>query len=336
MTLRSLRAVPPDSRRIARLMLAPALALCLGLPACSRHDAPPAAAGASSAQASAAVAQADSLKREALILLAFPAWRDDDKGRVVHAALPDLDYKGKGEAPLVEDTIDVKPIQVIRLDDTHAVMLTEGVVVDEGGTRNDSHAAGAWLGAYFFTRNASANGEGAGGWQLSRRVDGVDYTGVEGALGQSSVARISATDFALTLTWGSCWQGYCGSWASVYRLEPGQISTLLGGVAMSAENSGALEPCNEALSGKSDVLAERGTDSQDAGEQVCYAVEGKPAFALGADTPGDLTVTFQGQEVKLPGGAGKPRRKSLDAVVRYRFQDGKYLVSQGANPVPSF
>ncbi|MGT2489838.1 hypothetical protein ACU4GD_03045 [Cupriavidus basilensis] len=92
-------------------------------------------------------AQADSLKREALIRLAFPGWRDDDKGRVVRARLPDQEYGGKGEAPLVEDTIDVQPIQVIRLDDTHAVMLTEGVTVDEGGTRNDSHAAGAWLGA---------------------------------------------------------------------------------------------------------------------------------------------------------------------------------------------
>lgn len=320
-------------------MLAPALALCLGLSACSRHEAPPAAAGASSAQAapaSAAVAQADTLKREALILLAFPAWRDDDKGRVVRAALPDPDYKGTGEAPLVEGTIDVKPIEVIRLDDTHAVMLTEGMVVDEGGTRNNSRAAGAWLGAYFFTRDATASGESPGGWQLSRRVDGYDFSGGPGSLGESSVAKISATDFALTLTWGSCWQGYCGTWASFYRLAPGQISTLLGGVAMSAENSGALEPCEEALSGKSDVLAERGTDSQDAGEQVCYAVEGKPAFALGADTPGDLTVTFRGQEVKIPGGAAKPRRKSLDAVVRYRFQDGKYLVSQGENPVPSF
>ncbi|MCP3024740.1 hypothetical protein [Cupriavidus basilensis] len=320
-------------------MLAPALALCLGLSACSRHEAPPAAAGASSAQAapaSAAVAQADTLKREALILLAFPAWRDDDKGRVVRAALPDPDYKGTGEPPLVEGTIDVKPIQVIRLDDTHAVMLTEGMVVEEGGTRNNSHAAGAWLGAYFFTRDATASGESPGGWRLSRRVDGYDFSGGRGSLGESSIAKISATDFALTLTWGGCWQGYCGSWASFYRLAPGQISTLLAGEAMSAENAGALEPCEEALSGKSDVLAQRGADSQDAGEQVCFAVEGKPAFALGADSPGDLTVTFRGQEVKVPGGAAKPRRKSLDAVVRYRFQDGKYQVSQGENPVPSF
>ncbi|MGT2433543.1 hypothetical protein ACU4GI_02115 [Cupriavidus basilensis] len=325
-------AVIPACPTLARLMLAPALALCLGLPACSRQDTTPAAAGALSAEAppaSAAVAQADSLKREALIRLAFPGWRDDDKGRVVRARLPDQEYKGKGEAPLVEDTIDVKPIQVIRLDDTHAVMLTEGVTVDEGGTRNDSHAAGAWLGAYFFTRNGEA-------WQLDRRVDGYDYTGVEGSLGQSSVTKISATDFALTQTWGSCWQGYCGSWASVYRLAPGQISTLLDSVAMSAENSGALEPCADALAGKPLAPAERGTDSQDDGEQVCYQVEGKPAFALGTDAPGELTLTFQGEEVKVPGGAAKPRRRSLDAVMRYRFQDGRYLVSQGQNPVPTF
>lgn len=303
-------------------MLAPALALCLGLAACSRHEAPP-------APASVAVAQADSLAREVLIRLAFPAWHDDDKGRVVRARLPDPEYKGKGQAPLVEDTIDVKPIQVIRLDDTHAVMLTEGVTMDEAGTRNDSHAAGAWLGAYFFTRDGDA-------WQLGRRIDGYDYTGVSGSLGQSAVTKISATDFALTQTWGSCWQGYCGSWASVYRLEPGQISTLLGSVAISAENSGAFEPCADALAGKPLALAASGADGQSDSEQVCYNVEGKPAFALGTDAPGDLTLTFRGEEVQVPGGAAKPRHRSLDAMVRYRFQDGRYLVSQGKNPVPSF
>ncbi|MGT2489836.1 hypothetical protein ACU4GD_03035 [Cupriavidus basilensis] len=65
-------------------------------------------------------------------------------------------------------------------------------------------------------------------------------------------------------------------------------------------------------------------------------MEGKPAFALGTDAPGELTLTFQGEEVKVPGGAAKPRRRSLDAVMRYRFQDGRYLVSQGQNPVPPF
>lgn len=311
-------------------MLAPALALCLGLPACSRHDTPAAAAAgdAAAAPASAAVAQATSLKREALMQIAFPGWRDDAEGRVAVARLPDQDFKGKEAVSLQESSLDVKPIQVVRLDETHAVMLTEGVELDEDGTPLGGHASGAWLGVYFFTRDG-------GHWRLSRRIDGYDCLGAQGLLGRSRVDKVSATDFAMTLTWGSCWQGYCGSWASVYRLAPGQITTLLDTVPMSAENSGALEPCGDALAGKPPAPGASGADSQDDGEQTCFSVDGKPAFAAGVDAPGDLTLTFQGEEVKLRAGKA-PRRRSLDASVHYRFADGKYVLSQGENPVPSF
>jgi hypothetical protein len=141
-------------------------------PAASAALASDAAQASSADAASGAGAFSQGLKRADLMRVVFPAWRDanDASSRVVDVDLPVRDDSGRlphAAAQKTETTrVEIAPRQVIRLDDTHAVMLTEGVGVADTGVRDDSYASGAWLGAYFFRRDAT-------GWLLDKRVDGV-------------------------------------------------------------------------------------------------------------------------------------------------------------------
>jgi hypothetical protein len=147
------------------------------------------------------------LKRAELMALVFPDSQGPaaKPGQPDTVSLPEIGNDGKAvPGSAAEQNARVSPREVVKLDDTHAVMLTETVPLDDQGQPMDGHVNGAWLGAYFFE-------QGPEGWKLASRNDGVDYLGFMGNLGTTKVERIAPQRFALTITNGSCWQGYCGS-----------------------------------------------------------------------------------------------------------------------------
>ena len=311
------------------------------------HAAANASSQAPSVSASDAPAPSPDLKRTNLMHSVFPDWRDTKKGnaRIVDVEVPNRDGQGHLSKEIVGSQLDVTPREVIRLDDTHAVMLTEGVEVTGTGERIDSHASGAWLGAYFFRKQPS-------GWVLDQRVDGVSYDGVQGTYGATDVARMSPNEFGFWTTAGSCWQGSCGSWASVFRIAPGRIERVADTLRVSASDLGARDDC-EGILKHSDVPAS-GTDARvkalapakeasvsadgkTNGDDIadspqCFDIEGKLAIEQGTDAPGDLRMTFSGAETVGHGG----KVRVVDDVAVYRLKDGKYVLVEGRNPVPGF
>jgi hypothetical protein len=298
------------------------------------------AAQASSADAaSGAGAFSQGLKRADLMRVVFPAWRDanDASSRVVDVDLPVRDDSGRlphAAAQKTETTrVEIAPRQVIRLDDTHAVMLTEGVGVADTGVRDDSYASGAWLGAYFFRRDAT-------GWLLDKRVDGVDYLGVAGSYGDTSVVRIGADEFGVVLTGGGCWQGFCGTWASVYGVAPGRIATYASTVPVDGNNLGASGDCEMALqqtgaakgAAASDTDVVVGTDASN--PPACFDIGGKLTLAPGSDGGSEMRIRFDGVESTNTDDGTRSRQIHQTAV--YRLQGGKYVLSSGHNPVPPF
>jgi hypothetical protein len=271
----------------------------------------------------------------------FPTWEDTKKGdkRIVDVEIPSRDDHGRLTKTLVDSRFDVSPREVVRLDDTHAVMLTEGVEVTDSGERDDSYASGAWLGAYFFVRQAA-------GWALDKRIDGVEYGGVAGSYGESRVERLSPSEFGLVLTSGGCWQGYCGSWASVYGVSRDEVRSLVDTLPVAADNLGATEDCEPLLKDG----AARGSSAEtasasahppqpvsDASDETphtpqCFNVVGKLEIVQGQDAPGDLRIAFTGAETI---GKGKGVR-DVDDVAVYRLKNGRYVLSEGSNPVPAF
>ncbi|ALK34843.1 hypothetical protein bpln_2g26450 [Burkholderia plantarii] len=352
----------PPARRLASLALLGAMSVLLS--ACERHGAhdagtatasgaasvsapAPAAASATrpastasdASSASSASASTPGLKRADLMRAVFPHWHEgnDPGARDVEVELPERDDSGRirraaGAARTAVTRIEIAPREVIRLDDTHAVMLTEGVSVDDGGVRDDSYASGAWLGAYFFRHDAA-------GWVLEQRMDGVDYLGVAGTLGDTSVARIGADEFGLIVTGGGCWQGVCGTWASVYGIKPGHVATYASTIPTDGNNLGASGDCDAALkaadtahgaASETDVVAT--TDA--GGPPSCFDINGKLSLATAADGTSEMRIHFDGAQTS--GSGDEPAVRTIHQTAVYRLRDGKYVLVAGHDPVPAF
>lgn len=261
------------------------------------------------------------LKRAELMALVFPDSQDPNASpqRPDIVLLPERGNDGKPvSGSEAEQKAQVSPREVVRLDGTHAVMLTETVPLDDRGQPMNGHVNGAWLGAYFFE-------QGADGWKLASRTDAVDYLGFMGNLGTTKVERIAPQRFALTITHGSCWQGYCGQWLSVYGLETGQVRALATGIPLSATNEGTSESCQKVPEPAKPDEPPRG---------ACFDVDGTPSFVLGTDDePGEMRIAFKGQRTA---GTRNHRVIALDGTLVYAWRNGAYVRTEGRNPVPSF
>ncbi|MFM9925487.1 hypothetical protein VLK31_21030 [Variovorax sp. H27-G14] len=268
-----------------------------------------------------------SLKRADLMALVFP----DSQGPNAKpeqpdaVSLPEIGNDGKSvPGSTAEQNARVSPREVVKLDDTHAVMLTETVPVDDQGQAMDGHANGAWLGAYFFE-------QGPEGWKLTSRTDGVDYLGFMGNLGTTKIERMAPRRYALTITNGSCWQGYCGEWLAVYALDAGKVRPVTPSIAMSASNEGASEGCDK---------PSRPESLQEPQQAECYDISGTPAFTPaftpGPDdnTPGEMRIAFKGTRTVVN---GKSRHtENIDNTLVYAWRKDAYVLTEGRNPVPSF
>lgn len=299
--------------------------VALMLAGCSREDAStPAAAG--QAGAAPGPVRSATLRPQDLMPLAFPGWRDSDTARVGQPALPELGDDSRpvpGSAKPI--AARVTPREVVRLSDSRAVLLTETVPLDGQGHPLDAHVSGAWLGAYFFDRQGE-------GWVLAQRQDAVDYLGFMGSFGETTVHRVAPARLVLGTTYGSCWQGHCGSWLSAWELQPAGVRKVLDGVALSASNTGALEACEAILAGGRRGRAAGGP------RDACFDIEGTPRFGQGVrdDAPGALTLSFRGARTTEGRPAARSRVTRIDEQAVYAWQDGGYVLVRGRNPVPGF
>lgn len=318
----------PLQRAMAVAVAAAGLVMLAG---CPRKEAPvatsdtPAAAAADTTPAAAARPTASAtLKRAELMALAFPDSRgpgaSPDQSDTV--LLPTIGDNGKAVAGSeAEQKAEVSPREVVRLDDTHAVMLTDAVPLSEDGHPMNGHPDGAWLGAYFFE-------QGPEGWKLSGRNDAVDYQGFMGNLGQTKVERLGTGQFVTLLTNGSCWQGTCGEWLSVFSLAPGKVRPMVTGIALGADNQGGDEACEKVLKAERPAQPPRGN---------CFDISGKPAFPVAAEGDGkdkdEMHIAFSGSQTN---GADDPRARKVDTTLVYVNRNGAYELREGRNPVPSF
>lgn len=263
------------------------------------------------------VVHVPSLERNGLMPVAFKNWQPTAAGNIQHVQLRSEDASGKPSEEVVR--AKVEPIYVVKLNDTHAVLLTNTQTVDARDQPNNCHACSNYLGAYFFTRDED-------GWRLSRRQDHVAEVGVEGNMGKTGIVRLGAQGYAFTAEWGSCWQGYCGTWLVVVGLRPDVATTLAGGIPMSAGNTGAYEDCN----------AKPATDANEVAVENEHLHE---CFNVIGDWKPDeehINVHFRGSIQSIDDhGRRTPIHVIHDNAV-YGLKGGKLLLERGKNPVPYF
>ena len=293
-----------------------ALSLVFTLPACGHPKEPHSA----------------SLERRALMRLAFAADKVAAPKDIHPITVTEVKYSASGSITSVHQEVrraQIAPVFVVKLDKTHAVMLVTSQFVDENDEVWACHACFVLLGAYFFTHDDQ-------GWKMTHRQDDVTSLGVEGNPGSLAVSRFGANRYVFTAEWGSCWQGYCGSWLNVVGLQADLATDLIGGIPTFAADVGAHEDCDTRLADNprsSNASAADGKVSNDETDapHSCFNVTSK--WSISGE---QLTVSFTGKIVgNDPYVHDLPPQIVHESSI-YALKGNALVLVRGRNPVPSF
>lgn len=239
-------------------------------------------------------------------------------------ALLQLRFLTPGQAPEVELTTvgqddvereNVEPLQAAQLDETHAVLLTHV------RTGQDCHACPGVMGAYFYERDAK-------GWRLTRSHDALLAAGVKDHLGSVAITALEGSHHVATIEWGSCWQGYCGTWLVLVHLHPNEAREL-GSIATSADNDGAHGACSALDEKQPNSVKQENEEEILPHDQVCYQVNGEWKFQGKR-----LLVDFTGRIRELKDEEIQPPRQIRQRTV-YEVQADALKLVEGENPVPA-
>ena len=185
------------------------------------------------------------------------------------------------------------------------------------------------LAAYQFEQRGSA-------WGVSGRQGIFALRGFSGAAAVREVA-LATRRRAVAVEYGSCWQGYCGTWLAVYeagrdmvRRDPAVELALSGiNVDSAPDCPRRLAPLMKAHA--PDPSARDGAGATDAHD--CYAIEGSWTIDATREQPGDLTIHYQGAISRAESPAAPAAVIDQREILRYG--NGKYRAVSGFSPVPA-
>jgi hypothetical protein len=261
-----------------------------------------------------------------LIIVAFPTWSDDTAGRVQSIALTRLTQRWTPDTPpkAKQRKVIVEPTLVLRAAPGRFVLLATMQPADDDGGADWNHTTPAGLAAYTFTTSPA-------GWKLLKRQEPFDLKGFEGAARVEPV-RLSKAAQGLVAEYGSCWQGYCGRWISVY--EVGKDGVKPAGIAdlpLAADNVYAHPDCVRRLRPELPGLRPGDPVKDAAGVPPgeCFRIEGRWNIEEAETTPGAFIVDFSGAQ-----SAKDSPAQRIFGRLRYQWRGGRYEPGSGSNPVP--
>jgi hypothetical protein len=121
----------------------------------------------------------------------------------------------------------VEPLDVIPLDESHAVLMTQASPTQDGKVVC-GYACSYFIGAAFFQHTAS-------GWRLSKRVTAIAWHSYYGKVRSE---RWPGVGVLFSQIDGGCWQGDCMDSVIMLGLQPGRVIPLLQ-TSIAADNEGA-------------------------------------------------------------------------------------------------
>lgn len=290
-----------------------------------------------------------SAEPQALMQLAFPGWQKD-AAVVTQIRWPEANASG---IPREESGwVLVQPELVATLSTDRVALIVSGRPSDEKGWDHSSHASSGNLGAYWFERRE-------GKWYAAGKQESFTWTGFSGDVGHVSIVPLDTSRQAIAVENGSCWQGQCGKWLSLYALNTHNISPLLEKnpfIQIESENTGSGQTC--------ELLDEEPGSTHSIRMAInfrpmdCFEVIGTWQIKPGNTQPGDLLINFSGKRTTTqpePVAIDKPATPSASAsetpndepteeyrvtvnviknTLTYRFKDGTYRHLSGENPAP--
>lgn len=257
--------------------------------------------------------------------LAFPGWSAQGAAHVQTVQVPFGTAEPHGwHTGAVRVLVD--PQLVLRADAAHVVLIAALVPAGEDGRPAAAQATPMALAAYQFERQGSA-------WRLSQGQGIFAWRGFGGHATLRAVALAQGRQ-GLGVEYGSCWDGYCGTWLALYELDKGgvrrepAVELALSGTNVdgAADCARRLQPLRRAQAGA--APGERGGEPHD-----CYAIDGSWTLDAAHEQPGDLVIHYEGALSRAEARLLPPAAVDQRQVLRYR--DGKYRAVSGFNPVPS-
>lgn len=246
--------------------------------------------------------------------------------------------------------VTVLPREVVRLNDTQAVLVFESVPADGDGRPLLKPTSKAMLGTVFYTRVAADNARpdkprapSEEQWQVSRFQPYIDALGYAGSAGDSQVYKLAPERYLLTFESESCWRGTCGRWLHGYLLQPDGLALVLQS-RLAGNNRAAYPDCDARLSPQRTGPRQRrqllpaapqpasAAASAAAQGHSCFDVQGEvhPISREGASA--DVSLRFKGLVSTARG-----ERQTVQETQLFRLNDGLYeQIDGGPNPVPEF
>jgi hypothetical protein len=279
----------------------------------------------------AASAPATGVTPAQLAALAFPGWSEGAAGRLQTVTLPRMPGVTTNPArsawTVGTNQVLVEPRLVLRIDATHLTLVAGLVPADEGKSAAN-HGTPMALAAYQFEQHDGA-------WKVTGRQGVFALRGFFGEAGLRAVP-LAAQRQAIAVEYGSCWQGYCGTWLAMYELDKGAVRHEPAlEMALSGINVESTADCTRRLqplikphpqdpAAKDDNVASNSHD--------CYAIESSWTIDATHEQPGDFTIRYQGAMSRADAYAAAPAAIDQRQVLRY--SGGKYRAVSGFNPVP--
>jgi hypothetical protein len=269
-----------------------------------------------------------------LAALAFPGWSDSPAGRTQPmsiAAGPGMGRDGDASWAASATRVLVEPKLVLRTDATHLTLIAGMVPAGGDGTPHASHPTPLALAAYQFDLRGSA-------WSLARQQGVFAMRGFFGAATVRAVA-LSNQRQAVAVEYGSCWQGYCGTWLSLYEVDGGKMRTQPAvELSLSGNNDNAAFDCERRLQPLIKHKHDHGPhdDSEKPDRHDCYVIEGSwtidPARDAARGEPGDMVIHYQGAMSRA--GAHTAPPVAIDQRQVLRYAGARYRAIAGFDPVP--
>jgi hypothetical protein len=268
-----------------------------------------------------------------LMALVFPGWGDSAAGRLQTVSLPGSvpGHAGWGAGPA---RVIAEPRLVLRLDAGHITLIAGLAPVAEDGKPAVGQLTPMALASYQFEQHGA-------NWAAAGRQGVFAWRGFYGTANVRAVA-LSSQRQGIGVEYGSCWDGYCGTWLALYEVDKGTVRREPAvEMALSGSNTDSAADCPRRLQPllkprapgtagmPAPIPAREGgrPDSHD-----CYAIESSWTIAPSPDLPGDLTIRYQGAMSRAEAWLSPPAPVDQRQILRYG--GGKYRAVSGFNPVP--
>jgi hypothetical protein len=262
--------------------------------------------------------------------LVFPGWNDSHTGRMQSMTLPvgfGASHPNWGSGTV---RVIVQPKLVMKTDNDRATLVLAILPVGEDGKPQVAHLTPLGLAAYQFERAGTD-------WQVAGRQGIFAWRGFFGAATVRPVVLAEGRKprQALAVEYGSCWDGYCGTWLALYELDRGVLRrepavelTLTGtNVDSTADCMRRLQPL---ITPHTPDPVPRDDGAAEAHD--CYMIDGGWNIEPSRDQPGDLVIRYQGAMSRADAAAAPP--SAIDQRQVLHYGSGKYRAVAGFNPVP--